>query len=95
MVTTIAAFRTWLKSAPNMKLSSDASVVRVTHEGITNYDSLKDFDKATIKNLPKVCKETIDAIPADRANNIQVENEVPRATKCYLNNIGDHCGQSF
>ena len=79
MVTTTAAFRTWLKSAPNMKLSSDASVARVTHEGITNYDSLKDFDKAAIKNFPKVCKETINAIPADTANNIQAEAEVPGA----------------
>lgn len=62
-----------------MKLSSDASVARVTHEGITNYDSLKDFDKAAIKNFPKVCKETINAIPADTANNIQAEAEVPGA----------------
>ena len=79
MVTTTATFRTWLKSTPNMKLSSDASVVRVTHKGFTNYDSLKDFDKAAIMNLPKVCKETIDAIPANCANNIQAENEVPGA----------------
>ena len=73
------SIQNWLKSAPNMKLSSDASVARVTHEGITNYDSLKDFNKAAIKNLPKVCKEKIDAIPADAANNIQAEPEVPGA----------------
>ena len=79
MVATTAAFRTWLKSVPNMKLSSDASVARVTHEGITNYDSLKDFDNAAIKNLPKVCRETINAIPADAANNIQAEPVVPGA----------------
>ena len=40
---------------------------------------LKDFDKAAIKNLPKVCKDVIDAIPADVANNIQAEPEVPGA----------------
>lgn len=79
MVTTTSAFRTWLKSAPNMKLSFNASIARVTHEGITNYNLLKDFDMAAIKNLPEGCKETIDAIPADVANNIQAANEVPGA----------------
>ena len=79
MVTTTAAFRTWLKSTSNMKSSSDASVARVTYEGITNYESPKDFDEASIKNLPKVCKETINAIPAHAVNNIQAEPEVPGA----------------
>ena len=50
-----------------MKLSSDASVLRVTHEGITSYDTLVDFDKADIKNLTRVCKGSIDAIFADVA----------------------------
>ena len=45
MVTTSATFRSWLKASTNMKLSSDASALRVTHEGITSYDTIVDFDK--------------------------------------------------
>ena len=76
MVTTSATFRSWLKASTNMKLSSDASVLRVTHEVITSYDTLVDFDKAAIKNLPRVCKGSIDAIAADVANNVQAEAAV-------------------
>ena len=65
MVIISAAFKSWLKASTNMKLSSDASVNRVTHEGITDFNSLVDFDKQSIQNLPKVCKETIAAIVAD------------------------------
>ena len=79
MVVVSAGFRSWLKSSTNMKLSSDASVVRVTHEGITDFRSLVDFDKETMQNLPRVCKQRIDAIAADPANNIQAEPEVPGA----------------
>ena len=70
MVNTSATFRSWLKASINMKPSLDASVLRVTHEGITSYNTLVDFDKAAIKNLPRVCKGSIDAIAADVANNI-------------------------
>jgi len=62
-----------------MKLSSDASVNRVIHEGITDFTSLIDFDKDTILHLPKVCKEPIATIPADPANNITATAEVPGA----------------
>ena len=62
-----------------MKLSSDASVNRVIHEGITDFTSLIDFDNDTILHLPKVCKEPIAAIPADPANNITATAEVPGA----------------
>ena len=77
MVTTSVTFCFWLKASTNMKLSSDASVLRVTHEGITSYDTLVDFDKAAIKNLPRVCKGSIDAIDADMANNVQSKAAVP------------------
>jgi hypothetical protein len=76
MVNTTASFRTWLKSNPNMKLSSDAAVLRLTHEGITNLESLTDFDDKAIKLLPKVCKDGIDAIAGDAANGIAQENAV-------------------
>jgi len=79
MVIISAAFKSWLKASTNMKLSSDASVNSVTHEGITDFNSLVDFDKQTIQYLPKVCKETIAAIVADSANNITAEVEVPGA----------------
>ena len=59
-----------------MKLSSDASVLRLTHEGITSLDSLTDFDAKAIKLLPKVCKDNIDAIVADVPNGISAENAV-------------------
>ena len=79
MVTTSATFRSWIKVSTNMKLRSDASVLRVTHEGITSYDTLVDFDKSVIKNLPRVCKGSIDAITSDIANNGQAEATVPGA----------------
>ena len=79
MVTTSATLRSLLKVFTNMKLRSDASVIRVTHEGITSYDTLVDFDKAAIKNLPRVCKGFIDTIAADIANNVQAEAAVPGA----------------
>ena len=67
-----------------MKLGSDASVLRVTHEGITSYDTLVDCDKAAIKNLPRVCKEYIDAIADDVANNVQAETAVPGANVSFI-----------
>ena len=76
MVTTSAIFRSWLKASNNMKLRSDASVIRVFHECITSYDTLVDFDKAAIKNLPRVCKGSIDAITADIPNNFQADAAV-------------------
>ena len=71
-----ASFRTWLKSSNNMKLNSDAAVTRITYEGITNYDSLQDFDKSSIESLPKTCINTIPAIPEDLAAGIAAEPEV-------------------
>ena len=49
MVAVIQAFKSWLKLGTNMKLSSDAAVLRLTYEGITNYDSLLDFDTKSIE----------------------------------------------
>ena len=79
MVTASATFRSWLKASTNTKLRSDASVLRVTHEVITSYDTLVDFDKAAIKNLPRVCKGSINEIAADMANNVQAESAVQGA----------------
>ena len=66
------AFRAWLKDSMNMKLSSDASVLHLTKEGITNFESLTDFDKKSLECLPATIKEPIDAIVADVPNNIYI-----------------------
>ena len=68
-----AGFRSWLKSNPNMKLSSDAAVTRLTYEGITNFRSLIDFDKKSLERLPATCKETIPAIVQDDDAGIAAE----------------------
>ena len=75
--TTTAGFRLFLKSAPNMKLSSDSAVLRVLYEGLTTYTSFADFDDDSIKTMAKNCKETIPAVAADAAAGIAAENEVP------------------
>ena len=79
MAVPTAAFKNWLKTSGNMKLSSNAAVLRLTKEGITNFESLTDFDKKSMERLPATCKETIAQIARDRANNIPAENEVPGA----------------
>ena len=77
--TTTGAFRSWLKSSPNIKLSSDAAVLRITYEGITNYESLIDFDKKSIERLSATCKESITAIEIDADAGIAAEPAVPGA----------------
>ena len=79
MVNVTNAFKSWLKSGTNMKLSSDASVLRITHEGITNYESLLDFDTKSIERLPATCKGTINAIVADDGAGITAEPEIAGA----------------
>ena len=77
MVQTTAAFRNWLKFNPNMKLSSDAAVLCITHdEGITKYESLLDFDKKSIQKLPVTCRSGIPVIIADAPNGIAAEAAV-------------------
>ena len=76
---TNANYRNWLKSAANMKLSSDAAVLRLTYEGITNFDSFLDFDRESIESLSKACARTIPAIAADDNNGIAAEAEIPGA----------------
>ena len=73
------SFKTWLKGNVNMKLSSDAAVTRVTYEGITNFESLTDFDKTSFEYLPRTCKEKILAITEDISAGIAAEAEVPGA----------------
>ena len=52
-----------------MKIGSDASVLRLTHEGITNFESMHYFYKERIENLPSVCKKSIPSIEEDATRN--------------------------
>ena len=53
-----------------MKLNSDASMLYLTHDSITNFASLSDFDKKITENLPRVYKNAVPAIDADATNSI-------------------------
>mmetsp|Transcript_4425 Transcript_4425/g.6468 ORF Transcript_4425/g.6468 Transcript_4425/m.6468 type:complete len:119 (-) Transcript_4425:1609-1965(-) len=81
MAAPTAAFKGWLKNITNdMKLlSSDASVLRLTKESITNFEYLTDFDKKSLKHLPSTCKEKINAISADLVNGIVSKRAVQGA----------------
>ena len=61
-----AAYKSWFKSASNIKLSSDAAATEITHEGVTNFSSLQDFDKKSIESVPSTCKEKIPAVATQR-----------------------------
>ena len=73
------SFRKWLKINVNVKLSSDTDVTKVTYEGITNFESLANFDQTIIEYLPRTCKEKILAITEDILAGIASEAEVPGA----------------
>ena len=62
-----------------MKLSSDAAVLRLTHEGVTDFQSFVDFDRDSIESLSKACTKEIAAIADDTDNHITAENAVPAA----------------
>ena len=72
-------FKNWLKANVNIKLASDAAVLRITHEGVTDFPSLVDFDRDSIESLGKVCNRKIDKITEDIPNGIPAENEVAGA----------------
>ena len=42
-------YRLWLKSTVNMKLSSDASVLSITYEGLKNFQYFMDFNHDSIE----------------------------------------------
>ena len=53
-----------------MKLSSDASVLRITYEALANFQSFMDFDWDIIESLSKSCSKNIDRIVAGVPNGI-------------------------
>ena len=62
-----------------MKISSDASVIYLTHEGIISFATLFDFDKKNIQCLPNICKKSIPIIDIDASNNVGSESTVSRS----------------
>ena len=66
-----------LKRAANMKLSSDAFVLKITYEGLTNFQYFMEFDSNITKSLSKSCIKNIDSIIADVPNEIASENAFP------------------
>mmetsp|Transcript_29643 Transcript_29643/g.45321 ORF Transcript_29643/g.45321 Transcript_29643/m.45321 type:complete len:161 (-) Transcript_29643:1644-2126(-) len=87
-----AEFKAWLKASTNMKLSSNGAVLRLTKEGITNFESLTDFDKESIESLLRTYKETTRAITADAPNGIAAESSIPGAKpKFNLRSPSHHC----
>ena len=78
MLVTAQTFEGWLKSSYNMKLSSDTSVLHLTHEGVTNFASLSNFDKKII------FKNRIPSIDSDVTNNVIAESAVSRASMSFV-----------
>jgi len=74
-----AEFEAWLKSSDNMKLSYDRSVDRLVAEGVTDFESLTDFDKKSIQSLPKTLKEMIPQISKDVGAGILAQRAIPGA----------------
>ena len=70
------AFKAWLKANNNIKLSSNAAVIRTTYKGITTYTSLKDFDTKSIESLPATYKVTILVITEGVVVGITTEQEI-------------------
>ena len=62
-----------------MKLSSDDLAIRLTHEGVTIFSSLSDFDKKSIENLSSVCENSVPDIEADVSNNVAAEASIAGA----------------
>ena len=56
----------------------------MTYEGITNMESLIDFDKKSIESLPNTCKERIPEIAEDLVNGVQAEQMIPGANISYI-----------
>ena len=73
MPITTQAFKEWSKSSNKMNLSSDDSVIRLAHEGITNFASLSDFGKKSIENFPTVCNNSVPTIETDVSSSIAAE----------------------
>ena len=59
-----------------MKLNTKLAVNRVLYEGITDFESLADFDKEILKALSKNCTQDIPKINADPDAGVEAEPAV-------------------
>ena len=59
-----------------MKLNSKLAVSRVLSEGVTDFDSLSDIDKESLKSLAKNCIQDIPKVTADQGAGIEAEPAV-------------------
>jgi hypothetical protein len=75
-----ASFKQWLKANTGMKLTQDSAINRIIYEGLTNYESLLDFDKKSIQSLPTVCKAPVAEVVGNAAEGIVAEAAIPGAT---------------
>ena len=73
---TTEAFELFLQSNDCMMLNTKVAVKRVICEGITNFNSLADFDKESLKALSKNCVQDIAKVNADPDTDIEVEPAV-------------------
>ena len=73
------AFRTCLQPNNTINIISNADVVCITYEGITNFSSPTDFDKKSIESLPATCNEKIPVIADDPSADITAEPAAPGA----------------
>ena len=70
MPVTTQTFKWWLKSSKNMELSSKASVLRLTHEGIINFVSRSDLHKNSMHNFSNIYKNSMPDVEVDATENI-------------------------
>ena len=77
LILTNNQYHLWLKSAANMKLLFNASVLRIRNDGLTNFQSFFDFNRNSIESLSKACSNNIDMIVSDFLNRIAAGNAVP------------------
>ena len=74
-----AEFKAWLKSGPNIRLSTDEAVNQIITEGIFDFQSLFSYDKKGFQHLPGLCRHDISAVPEDVANGIPARAAVAGA----------------
>ena len=62
-----------------MRLMSDVSVLRLSHEVITKIASLSELDKKSIEDFLRNYKRRMPDVEVDASNNISAEDSVTRA----------------
>ena len=86
-VVTTDDFKMFLRSVDFMKLNTKVAVSRVLAEGITDFTSLADFDKDSLKSLTKNCQSEIPKVTADPAAGIEAEAAVKGTCISTVNTI--------